>query len=189
MATTNRIPINPARSAAGVLIALALAAREDVLRHRIPNTLNATALLLGVGLAGLGGGWSGLVDSIGGAAMGFAVLFPFYLRRGMGAGDVKLMAAAGAYLDPSSALLAAAIALVAGAFLAVAIVTRRHVEGRLLRAAAPAGEASAVWQAAAAFLSVRNERFPYAVAIGIGVGAALAWNGSLGGLWAALGIG
>ena len=172
-----------------VLIALALAAREDVLRHRVPNTLNATALLLGLGLAGFGGGWSGLVDSIGGAAMGFAVLFPFYLRRGMGAGDVKLMAAAGAYLDPSGALLAAAIALLAGVFLAVAIVTRRQAEARLLHEIAPAGEATAAWRAAAAFLSVRHEQFPYAVAIGIGVAASLARNGSLGGLWAALGIG
>ena len=171
-----------------VLIALALAAREDVLRHRIPNTLNAAALLLGVGLASLAGGWSGFLDSVGGAAMGFAVLFPFYLRHGMGAGDVKLMAAAGAYLDPSSALLAVAIALVAGVFLAVAIMTRRQAEARLMQEAAPAGQATAVWRAAAAFLSVRNERFPYAVAIGIGVAAALAWNGSLGGLWAALGI-
>ena len=172
-----------------VLIALALAAREDVLRHRIPNSLNATALLLGVGLASLAGGRGGFVDSIGGAATGFAVLFPFYLRRGMGAGDVKLMAAAGTYLDPSSALLAAAIALVAGVFLAVALVTRRQAEGRLLHEVAPAAEATAVWRAAAAFLSVRHERFPYALAIAIGVAAALAWNGSLGGLWAALGIG
>lgn len=172
-----------------VLIALALAAREDVLRHRIPNTLNAAALLLGVGLASLAGGWSGFVDSIGGAAIGFAVLFPFYLRRGMGAGDVKLMAAAGAYLDPSGALLAAAIALVAGVLLAVAIVTRRQAEARLAHEITPAGEATAVWRAAAAFLSVRHEQFPYAVAIGIGVAAALARNGSLGGLWAALGIG
>lgn len=172
-----------------VLIALAVAAREDVLRHRIPNALNATALLLGVGLAALAGGWSGFLDSIGGAATGFAVLLPFYLRHGMGAGDVKLMAAAGAYLDPGSALLAVGIALVAGVFLAVAIVTRRQAESRLLHEVAPAGEATAVWRAAAAFLSVRKERFPYAVAIGIGVAAALAWNGSLGGLWAALGIG
>jgi prepilin peptidase CpaA len=171
-----------------VLVALAVAAREDVLRHRIPNALNAAALLLGVGLASLAGGWSGFVDSVGGAATGFAVLFPFYLRRGMGAGDVKLMAAAGAYLDPSAALLAAAIALVAGVFLAVAVVTRRYAEARLLREVAPAGDATPTWRAATAFLSVRHERFPYAVAIGIGVAAALAWNGSLGGLWAALGI-
>ena len=172
-----------------VLIFLALAAREDVLRHRIPNSLNAAAMLLGVGLAGLAGGWSGLVDSIGGAAIGFAALFPFYLRRGMGAGDVKLVAAAGAFLNPGSALLAAAASLVAGVFLAVAIVARRQAEVRLLNEAAPAGEATAVWRTAAAFLSARHERFPYAVAIGIGVATALAWNGSLGRLWAALGIG
>ena len=172
-----------------VLIALALAAREDVLRHRIPNALNAAALLLGLGLASLAGGWGGFVDSVGGAATGFAALIPFYLRRGMGAGDVKLMAAAGTYLDPSSALLAAAVALVAGVFLAVAVVMRKQAEARLLQEAAPAGGATAVWRAAAAFLSVRQERFPYAVAIGIGVAVTLAWNGSLGGLWAALGIG
>jgi prepilin peptidase CpaA len=106
----------------------------------------------------------------------------------MGAGDVKLMAAAGAFLDPGTALFAVAVALVAGAFFALAVMVIRQSEARVLREAVLPGGVPAVWQAAAAFLSVRHERFPYAVAIGSGVAAALCWNGSLAGLWAALGI-
>ena len=78
--------------------------------------------------------------------------------------------------------------LVAGALLAGAVVVRRHAEARLLREAVPAGEVTATWRVAAAFLSARNERFPYAAAIGIGVAATLWRRGSLGALWTALGI-
>lgn len=171
-----------------VLIVLALAAREDVLHHRIPNILTGGALLLAVVLASIAGGWRGLLGSIGGAAIGMAALLPFYLRRGMGAGDVKLMAAAGGFIGPASALLAAAVALVAGALLAVAAVLRTRADANGVREAVPAGAASPAWRTAAALLSARKQRFPYAVAIGIGVAVALSWNGSLGALWAAFGI-
>jgi len=172
-----------------LLIMLALAAREDLLRHRVPNVLTASALLMGVALAFLIGGWTGFFVSLGGALVGCATLLPFYLLRGMGAGDVKLMAAAGAFLGPGSAVLAAALALVAGCVLAVAIVAWRLVEPCLRLEPSPAGGASAGWRSAAAFSIVRKERFPYAIAIAVGVVATLWLQGQLGNLSAALGIG
>lgn len=175
--------------AGAVLIVLAFAVREDLLRHRIPNTLNAAALLLGLGLASLTAGWSGLINSVGGALVGCAALVPFYLLRGMGAGDVKLMAAAGAFLGPSSSLLAAAMALVAGATLAVAIIVWRLVEPKPRLDVSSAGGATAAWRAAATISTVRHERFPYAVAIGVGVVGTLWLQGSLGSLVTAVGIG
>jgi prepilin peptidase CpaA len=172
-----------------VLIVLALAVREDLLRQRIPNVLNASALVLGLAMGSLVEGVSGLMNSVGGALVGCAALVPFYLRRGMGAGDVKLMAAVGSFLGPSSALLAAAVALVAGCVLALAIVVSRLIETRAVPEASAPGAATAAWRAAATFSISRNERFPYAVAIGIGVVTVLWLQGALGGLWAALGIG
>lgn len=171
------------------LILVFLAVREDLLRHRIPNTLNLAGLVLGVGLSSIAGGVSGFTHAAGGAAVGCAALILFYLRRGMGAADVKLMAAAGSFLGPSGALLAAAIALVTGAVLALAMVVRRLAQPRPRLEAAPAGEAPPVWLAAATFLTVGRERFPYAVAIGVGVLATLWLQGSLAGLLTAMGIG
>lgn len=172
-----------------VLVLLALAAREDLLRHRIPNVLNAVALLLGLWLATLAAGWGGFVDSVGGALVGCAALVPLYLLRGMGAGDVKLMGAAGAFLGPASALLAAALALIAGSVLAVAIIVWRLVEPKPAWEASPAGGAVSAGRAAATISIVRKERFPYAVAIACGAVATLWAKGSLGSLIAALGIG
>jgi len=172
-----------------VVTLLALAVREDLLRHRIPNALNMAGVILGFGLATLAGGASGAIHSVGGALVGCAVLSPFYLLRGMGAGDVKLMGATGAFLGPSGALIAAALALMAGAALGVAIVLWRLVEPRPLLETSTFGEGSGVWRAVATILVVRKERFPYAVAIAIGVVATLLMRGSLGALSAALGIG
>jgi prepilin peptidase CpaA len=172
-----------------LLIMLALAAREDLLRHRVPNVLNASALAMGVALAFVAGGWDGFLDSLGGALVGCAALLPFYLLRGMGAGDVKLMAAAGAYLEPGSALLAAAIALVAGCVLALAIIVCRLVEPVTPYASAGPSGTTPMWRAAAALLTVRQERFPYAVAVGFGVVVTLGLQGQLGNVFTALGGG
>ena len=114
----------------GALVLVALAAREDLVRNRVPNTLNGAALLIALVLGVAAGGAEGLLNSAGGALAGCAALLPFYLLRGMGAGDVKLMAAAGAFLGPGAALLAAALSLIAGGVLALAYVAWRLVQPR-----------------------------------------------------------
>ena len=116
-----------------LLSVLAWAAREDLLRHRIPNELNLAAMLAAIGLAYSSGGTHGVASSVAGAAVGCAAFAPFYLLRGMGAGDVKLMAAAGAFLGPADALAAAALAIVMGGALAVAVVMLRLVESTPVR--------------------------------------------------------
>ena len=50
--------------------------------------------------------------------MGFAVFLIFYCLGGMGAGDLKLMAAFGALLGPSGILVAALLAAPLGALMA-----------------------------------------------------------------------
>lgn len=73
-------------------------AGTDLACRRIPNYLT-----LGTALAGLGfqlgwRGWPGLLDGMGGAVLGFLLLLWPYLKGGMGAGDVKALAALGAWL-------------------------------------------------------------------------------------------
>lgn len=107
--------------------------------------------------------------------MGFAAFLPLYLRRAMGAGDVKLMAAVGSFFGPLSALGAAAASLVAGAFLGIGYLAwRRYGASRY-------GLLTIVG-ASEALSAARTERFPYAAAIAAGTVAVLAHEGRLAGL-------
>lgn len=91
-----------------ILVALALiAALYDVWFRRIPNWLSLSGVLLGIGLNAFlaldglrwydGYNWR---SALAGLGLAFLIYFPLYLLRGMGAGDVKLMAAVGALVGP-----------------------------------------------------------------------------------------
>jgi prepilin peptidase CpaA len=77
-----------------------LAGAYDARYRKIPNWLCLSGIILGLAINTLLSGWAGL----GAAALGFGlamlVYAPLYLIRGMGAGDVKLMAALGAIAGP-----------------------------------------------------------------------------------------
>jgi prepilin peptidase CpaA len=115
----------PAYTAAA---AASVAAILDLRSRRIPNWLTATALLAGVLLNGMLSGLEGAVASVLGAAVGLAMLLPFYAMRAIGAGDVKLLAALGALLG-ASLLVSVAIygALVGGAISIVILLVRRRL--------------------------------------------------------------
>ena len=147
-----------------LLALVALAVRQDLKERRIANQLTITGFVAAVFLQTLSGGSPGFFFALAGAGVGLACFLPLYLCKGMGAGDVKLMAAAGAFFGPLGAFAAAMISLVAGAVLAVAFLMWRS---RDLRTPATAGGLQVVGGTTPAQL--RKERFPYAVAIAAGV--------------------
>lgn len=152
-----------------LFVLLSLAVREDMLSHRIPNRLTVAVLSLGLAFALLDGGIEGGLAAVGGVLVGGSVLLPFYLAGKVGAGDVKLMGAVGAFLGPMDALLASAIALIAGATLAIGILLVRAVQsGQAVDAISPSNDCPAVWRAIATMSIARKERFPYAAAIAVG---------------------
>ena len=104
-----------------ILLPLILIAASwiDLKEHRIPNFLTLSALIAGVSLQLLLHGWEGLTYSLGGIAVGFLILIPFYIKGGMGAGDVKLMAVAGSFLGFKGALLAVGLTLFAGSIMGI----------------------------------------------------------------------
>lgn len=114
--------------------AIAMAgAVHDFRSRRIPNKLTLTGLATGIAVSGVANGWQGLESSIWGALLGGGIFFLFFVVGGMGGGDVKLMAAVGAWAGVKQVtpiLLAAALA---GGVLAVVYMIADGTVGRTLR--------------------------------------------------------
>lgn len=156
--------------AAGALAATVV----DIRTRRIPNALTATMAGVGVGLAASGVSGVTLLASIGGFALGLALMLPGHALGATGAGDVKLMAAVGAMVGPGTVVTAFAFTAIAGGILAVGVAVRRQrlratLSGTGKLIAAPTGIKNQIGAASSA------SRFAYGPAIAVGsVLAALA---------------
>jgi len=94
---------------------LALACVTDLRTRRIPNVLTFSAAAGAVLFHLATGGWQAAGWSIVGLFVGALLFLPMFALRGMGAGDVKLLAAVGAWLGPGQvAMVALATSLVGG---------------------------------------------------------------------------
>jgi len=100
---------------------LALACISDLRTRRIPNVLTFSAVAGALVFHLLTGGWSAAGWSIVGCVLGALLFFPMFALRGMGAGDVKLLAAVGAWLGPSQVAIAALATSFAGGVIALAV--------------------------------------------------------------------
>ncbi len=161
---------------------LGIAVITDVGWRRIPNTLIAVALISGLIHASIMAGSTGFYGALGGCMVGLIVYLPLYLLGGMAAGDVKLLAALGAWVGWQSALWIGALSLIAGGAMGLVILLAAGGMGDFLRrygrmfgllmvsrrfSYEPAAPASAA-----------NIRFPFALALTCGYAAAF-WLGRL----------
>jgi prepilin peptidase CpaA len=148
---------------------------SDVRTRRIPNSL-----VLALALSGLAyslatmSPFGGLGRALAGSAVGLALWLPFWLGKVLGAGDVKLAGAAGAWLGAAGIVEASLLAAVAGGVLAVWALARKGG----LRAAARRFSAwiiaSHATRTFAPEVTPRERRVPYGVAIAAGAAVA-AW--------------
>ena len=94
---------------------LIVACISDLRTRRIPNLLTLSTASAALLFHLLTGGWTAALWSLGGCLLGAALFFPMFALRGMGAGDVKLLAAIGAWLGPGQvAVVALATSVVGG---------------------------------------------------------------------------
>lgn len=101
------------------------AAVSDVAHRRVPNRLNLAILAMGLmWRATAFGGWEGVPAALAGVGVGLALLIVPFAAGWVGAGDVKLLAALGAWLGPSAAGLTGLCGLAGGGLLAAAIAVR-----------------------------------------------------------------
>lgn len=97
----------------------AVACGCDLRTRRIPQVLTLGGALAGFAFHLASGGWSGVALSVAGWALGIAIFLAPFALGGLGAGDVKLLGALGAWLGPGDVIWLALYAGVAGGVLAV----------------------------------------------------------------------
>jgi|SRR5262245_24387149 len=108
------------------LIVAGLGAAIDLRTRRIPNAVTLGGTVAAFVYVGSTSGLPGLGQSAAGWATGLGLFLPLYLLGGMGAGDVKLLGAIGAWLGPKAALYCALYSVIAGGLLALVVALRHH---------------------------------------------------------------
>jgi prepilin peptidase CpaA len=106
----------------------------DVRYRRIPNAFVLATLISGVTVNSIFGGMHGALESLGGCALAFILMFIMHVFGAMGAGDVKLFAAIGSVTGAAYVLPMFLIVILTGAVLAfVSIVRARAVRATIMR--------------------------------------------------------
>lgn len=171
-------------------LSLALAALSDARQRRIPNALVLVTLLAGLlwnavgpqpfrqndGLFAMYPGALGLGSSLLGALVALLIFLPFHVLRVLGAGDVKLLAAVGAFAGPAASVNLALCVLVAGGALALAYMAVARNSRLVMQNTLDA--LGQMLPGSAGSFDARTQtawRMPYAVAIALGVAAYAAW--------------
>jgi prepilin peptidase CpaA len=101
------------------------AALFDLRWRRVPNWLTLSGLMLGIALNIFVSGRAGLVTSSAGFGLAVLVYAPLYLLRGIGAGDLKLMAAVGAIVGPGNWLVIFVFSALAGGVAALVLAAAK----------------------------------------------------------------
>jgi prepilin peptidase CpaA len=108
------------------IVIVVIACVFDVAASRIPNVLTFTTAALAIVFHALAPEGVGAGYALVGLATGLAIFFPLFALGAMGAGDVKLMAAIGAWLGWKAIIFVALYGSLAGGVLALIVAARRN---------------------------------------------------------------
>jgi prepilin peptidase CpaA len=110
------------------LLCASIGSIHDIRERKIPNLLCGLSILLGLALHGALAGWQGLGDSAMAGLLAGALSLVFWIAGGMGAGDVKLLAAVGCLTGFPPLRMVLASTVIAGGIFALVLSIYR---GRL----------------------------------------------------------
>jgi prepilin peptidase CpaA len=145
------------------LIVLAVATFTDLRSRRIPNWLVLPFMLAGLVASAWMGGWNGLGHSFAGLGLGILIYGFLFWVGGMGAGDVKLAAAIGAWIGPVQLFIALIVTAMAGGVMILLWALWAFVIKRLVRRSKDSeGEQKP------ALNTFLKRKMPYAPAIAVG---------------------
>jgi len=152
----------------------------DLRSRIIPNRLTFSAMVFMLAWYGTAHGFEGLWFSFSGLLLGTGLLMPLYFLGGMGAGDAKLMGAAGAALGLHGVCTVFLFtALIGGLYAVVLISLRLKSCRRLLERSALMMKVFVYTRRFVLLSGTPGEQGPklcYAVPIAAGTAAAVAWR-------------
>lgn len=177
------LPVEKFFLISALMFALAGAA-VDVHSRRIPNWLTYTGLVSALIFRSFLLGWAGMTSGFIGALAAGGVFYPFFLLGGMGGGDVKLVAAVGAWAGHPNILVILIAAAIAGGLIALGyMVLGKQVRRTLLNTAGVVRYHFTSRLQPHPAVNIHEQtsiRVPFGVAIAIGtlygVGSALWWR-------------
>ncbi len=102
-----------------LLVLLFFSVYYDSTQRKIPNKITMPAILIGVIWSTVNSGLDGFLFSVLGFLLGFAVFLVPYIFGGIGAGDVKLMAAIGSLMGWRFTLASGLSTAIAGGVLVI----------------------------------------------------------------------
>ncbi|MBP1920795.1 A24 family peptidase [Youngiibacter multivorans] len=115
-----------------LILLLLYAAKFDITERKIPNKVTIPAFTLGIIGSWLNSGFSGVQFSLMGFLVGLAVFFIPFLLGGMGAGDVKLMAAVGSLLGWKLTVYSALLTALVGGIIAIGYTINNGYFNRMI---------------------------------------------------------
>ena len=123
----------PSVPVVAVVAVVTAAAVYDLKYRRIPNALTLGAAAVAIAIHGVLNGWSGVLLAASGLGVGVGLYFPLFALGGMGAGDVKLLGAIGAWLGPMGAVWTGLCGAIAGGIMALVVALARGYAGTAVR--------------------------------------------------------
>jgi prepilin peptidase CpaA len=136
----------------------------DLRERRIPNWLTIPLLVAGVLFRGATEWGDGLLSALSGMSVGFGIFFVLWLAGGSAAGDVKFMAAVGAWLGPFHTFM---VIVLSAILLLVCVVVSLVWRGiRAVVSTVPAGDKAT---------KLSTQIVPYAVPAVLAIALRLAW--------------
>jgi prepilin peptidase CpaA len=109
---------------------MTIAAVNDFRTGKIPNLLTFPMILFGIIYHSVMSGWNGLGFSFGGLIVGLCIFLVPYGMGAMGAGDAKLLGAAGAFLGPKGTIIVAVICVLLGLIYAMTLLVVHRTYAR-----------------------------------------------------------
>jgi prepilin peptidase CpaA len=154
-----------------ILIAVMVATVTDLHSRRIPNWIVFPLLFGGIAVSIFGDTSVTFGQSMAGFSVGLGIAGALWWLGGLGAGDMKLVAAIGAWIGPDQLLVAL---LVTGLFGGVMAVLWALCYRRLIECVRGTGELFSTWrtgirpQAQFTLANPAKLKMPYAPAIAVG---------------------
>lgn len=149
----------------------------DIRFRRLPNKLTLGGLVVAIVMAAGFGGVPAVVDALMAAGCGFLFLFIPFLVRAAGAGDVKMITSAAAFLGLAQVPFFLMATSFAGLFVAVVMICMRQVTAARLKHAIRTlfdwRYDRAAGKAALPPKDDERARVPFGCAIAVGVWATL----------------